>query len=421
MFCQQELIGNTYHRISNPSTPLVQLPLVAFVGKQLDSDYQVHELPCNPTTSRTLDVTSTQSLEDSNLVSSALTARIEALEAENASLKSSATKQKAVHFGIDQIKHDDRLVAFYTGFSSYSIFLAFFFFLGPAVNKLRYWGAKERARTRWRAMKLLPIDQLLMTLVRLRLNLKVVDLAFRFGASPAVVSRYFTTWICFLYHHLKEINWMPSVEQVAGTLPPVCRERYPNTYAIIDGSEIFIETPSDLHIQSCTWSSYKHHNTAKFLVAVTPNGCVSFISPLYVGSISDVELTRASGFLAQLEQKYGIAIMADRGFTVKDMLKEIGVELNIPPFMEGRKQLPVQEGRHIASVRIHVERAIGRMKNFSILKETMPILLAQLSNQIVCVCAYLTNFKPVLVPPENPISLSESELEVDAYFDNIYN
>ena len=254
------------------------------------------------------------------------------------SLKSSATKQKAVHFGIDQIKHDDHLVAFYTGFSSYRIFLAFFIFLGPAVNKLHYCGAKESARTRQRAMKLLPIDQLLTTFVRLRLNLKVVDLAFQFGISSAVVSRYFTTWICFLYHHVKEINWMPSVEQVAGTLPPVFRERYPNTHAIIDGSEIFIETPSDLHIQSSTWSSYKHHNTAKFLIAVTPNGCVLFISPLYVGSISDVELTRVSGFLAQLEQKDGIAIMADRGFTMKDMLKEIGVELNIPPFMEGRKQ-----------------------------------------------------------------------------------
>ena len=79
----------------------------------------------NPTTSRMLDVISAQSLKDSNLVSSALTARTEALEAENAILKSSITKQKAVHFGIDQIKHDDRLVAFYTGFSSYRIFLAF--------------------------------------------------------------------------------------------------------------------------------------------------------------------------------------------------------------------------------------------------------------------------------------------------------
>ena len=62
-------------------------------------------------------------------------------------------------------------------------------------------------------------------------------------------------------------------------------------------SEIFMETPSDLHMQSSTWSSYKHHNTAKFLIGCTPNGCVSFISPLYMGSISDVELTRVSGLL----------------------------------------------------------------------------------------------------------------------------
>ena len=81
-------------------------------------------------------------------------------------------------------------------------------------------------------------------------------------------------------------------------------EKYPSTYAIIDGSEIFLETPTDLCMQSSTWSNYKHHITAKFLVACTPNGCISYISPLYVGSISDVELTRTSGFLTQLKDNY---------------------------------------------------------------------------------------------------------------------
>ena len=76
---------------------------------------------------------------------------------------------------------------------------------------------------------------------------------------------------------------MPSVKQAEGTLLSAFREKYPSTYCIIDGSEIFMETPSDLHMQSSTWSSYKHHNTAKFLIGCTPNGCVSFISPLYVG------------------------------------------------------------------------------------------------------------------------------------------
>ena len=92
-------------------------------------------------------------------------------------------------------------------------------------------------------------------------------------------------------------------------------------------------------------------------------------------------------------------IMADRGFTIKDMLKELNVELNLPPFMEGRSQLPasqVQEGCKIASLQIHMERAIGRIKNYSILKGTIPISMSHLVNQIVCVCAFLSNLHPVL-------------------------
>lgn len=125
------------------------------------------------------------------------------------------------------------------------------------------------------------------------------------------------------------------------------------------------------------------------------------MSPVYVGSISDVDLTRPCGFLEKLEDEPGISIMADRGFTVKDMLKELMINLNIPPFLEGCTRLPaekVYEGRKIASLRIHVERAIEHMKMFSILKHTIPISMARLTNQIVFVCAFLTNFQPALVP-----------------------
>ena len=161
---------------------------------------------------------------------------------------------------------------------------------------------------------------------------------------------------------------------------------------------IFIETPSDLQMQSSTWSQYKHHNTATFWVACTPNGSISYISPVHVGSISDVNLTQ---FLQILADKPGVSIMADKCFTVKEMLKELNIELNIPPFLQGRQQLPqeeVQKARKIPSLRIHVERAIGRIKTFSILKQTIPISMARLTNQIVSVCTFLSNFHPALVP-----------------------
>lgn len=98
------------------------------------------------------------------------------------------------------------------------------------------------------------------------------------------------------------------------------------------------------------------------------------------------------------------------------MLHQKGVELNIPPFMKGRKQLPAEEvkrGRSIASLRIHVERAISRIKNYNILKGTLPITMIRVANQIVSVCAWLTNFQPAL----NPLpSDCKTEDEVDTYF-----
>ena len=112
--------------------------------------------------------------------------------------------------------------------------------------------------------------------------------------------------------------------------------------------------------------------------------------------------------------------MADRGFAVNEMLQAIGVELNIPPFMEGRQKLSaeeVQQGRSIASCRIHVERATGRIKSFNVLKNTLPISMAKLVDQIVSVRAYLSNFKTVLLS-SNTLG-SDDGMEVDKYFGNI--
>ena len=72
-----------------------------------------------------------------------------------------------------------------------------------------------------------------------------------------------------------------------------------------------------------------------------------------VGSISDVELTRVGGFLTTLQDKPSVSIMANKGFTIKDTLKELNIELNIPPFLERKQQLPLEEvqaGRKITSL-----------------------------------------------------------------------
>ena len=66
-----------------------------------------------------------------------------------------------------------------------------------------------------------------------------------------------------------------------------------------------------------TWSNYKHHNTAKLLIAYTPNSAGTiYISSLYVSTISDIELTHVSGLIPNLPRNEGVSAMADIGFTV---------------------------------------------------------------------------------------------------------
>ena len=62
------------------------------------------------------------------------------------------------------------------------------------------------------------------------------------------------------------------------------------------------------------------------------------------------------------------SVMADKGFTIQDLLP-LGVSLNVPPFLGGKGQISLEEvvaTQTIASLRIHVERAIKKVKNFHI-------------------------------------------------------
>lgn len=101
--------------------------------------------------------------------------------------------------------------------------------------------------------------------------------------------------------------------------------------------------------------------TYKGLVDIAPSGRITFISELYDGSISDVEIVQRYGILEKDLKDESDSLMADKGFTVENLLKPLGVSLNIPAFLHEREQVTneeVTESQTIASVWIHVEQAI---------------------------------------------------------------
>jgi len=63
--------------------------------------------------------------------------------------------------------------------------------------------------------------------------------------------------------------------------------------------------------------------------------------------------------------------MADKGFLIQDMLAPLGVRLNVPPILKSKSQMAAEDvilTKKIAQLRIHIERAIGRVKEFRILQ-----------------------------------------------------
>lgn len=150
--------------------------------------------------------------------------------------------------------------------------------------------------------------------------------------------------------------------------------------------------------QSLTWSEYKKANTLKYLVSCTPDGLVNFVSPGYGGRATDTAIAENSGFLEML--KAGMQIMADRGFkNMSHILEMKGCVLVRPPTVSSNNQSSTQEvkeSKRIASLRIHVERVIGRLKEFKILTEVIDHNLIQSFDCIVYIACGLINLQPCL-------------------------
>ena len=115
------------------------------------------------------------------------------------------------------------------------------------------------------------------------------------------------------------------------TMPFCFRPHYGlKVTSIIDCFELFIDKPSDLLAKSCTWSQYKHYNTAKYLIGITPQGTVSFTSNGWGGRVSDKHIVENSGYLKHLLP--GDVVLVDRGSNVEDSVALQGATLDIPAF-----------------------------------------------------------------------------------------
>ena len=92
--------------------------------------------------------------------------------------------------------------------------------------------------------------------------------------------------------------------------------------------------------------------------------------------------------------------MADKGFLIEDMLLDKQCSLVLPTFLAHKGQFSESEARHnklISNLRVHVERANRRFKEFHLFDSPIPLTLAGTVNQLWAVACLLTNFQGPLI------------------------
>lgn len=346
---------------------------------------------------------------------------IDLLNIQNVSLEQEKELMSTRIFSLEKICSSNKDMSFYTSFPNYETFSEVYKYLNPGLHgeNIRYCGQSNRGvpddhydvqdssleeqnqdsqNKKGRPKKLTTETEFFMVMCRLRRGFSIHHLSHLFGVADSTISRTFTAWINFLYLKFGTINIWPPQEVVRETMPDAFKEKFPSTRVIIDCTEIKCEMPSSLLLNTELFSSYKNHTTLKALIGIAPCGAVTFVSQLYTGSISDREIVIRSGFLLQKFDD-GDSVMADKGFTIEDLLP-LGTVLNIPPFLGQDGQMDpsdVIKTQQIASLRIHVERAINRIKNYKIWDGIVPLSQFGLINQMWSVCSFLSNIQDPLI------------------------
>ena len=295
---------------------------------------------------------------------------------------------------LEDIKDSDEKLMFYTGIPNHGTFNALF---DEVASKAYSEEETEKENKGGRPRCLRLVDEFFLVLMRFRLGLLIEDLCDRFYISKTTCANVINHWIGFLSVNLSFLIPWPDKETNSMTMPSQFQSKYPRCRAIVDCTEIYTETPHSLANKSLMFSHYKSHMTWKALLAINPKGVITFVSNLWVGSTSDKQIFIKSGILDLLEP--GDQLMVDKGFQVSDFTTPRGIDLIIPPFRRQGKfsRREVEETRRIANLRIHVERANERVKNFRILQGNIPITLSKSVSNIFKICAALSNLQPPLV------------------------
>ena len=219
-------------------------------------------------------------------------------------------------------------------------------------------GAKRRYALR---------EQLLMTLVWLRLYLTCEAVGVLFAVDKSTVSRYTRPLLQLLQDQGQDTLGWP--EEARALLDGADGADGADGVAIIDATEQRVERSRDNATQKAHYSGKKKAHTRKTLLIVNEHGRLRYVSAAVPGAIHDLTLLRQSGTLEEIPAD--LSLMADSGF--QGLQKDVPARSVALPY-KGSRTHPLTPERklhnaHLSRIRIVVENTLAEMKHFRILAD----------------------------------------------------
>lgn len=243
--------------------------------------------------------------------------------------------------------------------------------------------------------------KIMLTFRKIKLNEDFQTLADHFDINRRTAALYFKQSIDPIAKRMKKFLKYVKMKSIKTNLPLSFRRNYNDIGFILDCFETQIERPSYSKKQAKSFSPYKACNTVKNLVCITPDGMICYLSKSFGGRSSDLAITTACKLQKALKKK--LSVMADRGFKgIDTVLLQNGMKLFRPPSASSDKTMSKAEVRltkQIASLRIHVERAINRVRSFNMCKPhvTLDHNLIKHIDDIVVIVGGLCNMQQQLI------------------------
>lgn len=269
---------------------------------------------------------------------------LKALKKENQALRESVERMSLSE---SSLRNDAEKVKFYTGLPNFFVLETVMWLLAPHME-----GMKN--------VKLSKFQQLLLTLMRLRLDLRNQDLAYRFGVKVSMVTRTVHQMVNIMSSTLvpTAVFW-PSRAELRKNLPAALRASHPDCAVIIDCFTVPFEEPvSRGNQQQGVGTSF---NVLKYLIGVAPQGVVTFVSRGVLGNVSDKSLAEGCGFLCKLLP--GDIVLANRDLDITDSVAARGAIFKIASSYGSSEGSPLTDpSSETLSVQRHVERVISMVK-----------------------------------------------------------